>query len=143
MKNSILLILLSIILFSCKPKEEINPKDLLIGQWDIDEWKEASSGEFAKDFCRCLTYAYDDGLVFFSDNTFAPRMQMSEDNTLTSGERVGNFQWKDAQTLLLIFHPNTPDETVLTLQVLKLTEKELWFKRSLFFEGEFHLKKVE
>lgn len=143
MKNAVLLILLSIILFSCKPKEEIKPKDLLIGQWDIDEWRVDASGEFSKEFCRCLTYFYDDGLVFFSDNTFGPRRQMSNDNTLTSGESVGNFKWQDAQTILLTIHPNTPDDTVLTLQVLKLTEKELWFKRNLFFEGEFHLKKVE
>jgi hypothetical protein len=116
-----------------------NPKDLLIGQWNLHEAGTGKNGftSFDSTSCGCLTFFYDDGISFSMDGTFSPRYQRNG-TWLDQGSARGNFEFND-RIIVLIVSPGTKDEIKLNLQLIKLDEKQLWFRHSLFVEREYHL----
>jgi hypothetical protein len=112
---------------------------LLIGQWNSYEWGTEENG-FAQQPSNSLTLVYESGITFSNDGTFKSRFY-AEGNWTESSAPIGSFKIKD-EKILLTFSPNTIDEFVLTLDVLKLDDNHLWFSHDHFVEMDYHLEKA-
>lgn len=117
----------------------------MVGQWDSYEVKTATG--FAPGIEKGLTLMYEDGLVFSADGKFGPRYFAG--GVWTESFSGGTYSFKDDQTLVLVFSPNTKDEVTLPLHIIKFDSDHLWFQHSFWvneqnpYPKESHLKKVK
>jgi hypothetical protein len=136
-----LLLAIACATFSCS--DEVPSGDsaeLIIGRWNSYEFGTQQMG-FIHEITASLTAMYESGITFSSDGTFRPRHH--HNGTWTEGNAgVGTYELKD-KIITLVFSPGTNDEHTLDIQFVRLDEKYLWFKHSLFVETEYHLKRVE
>ena len=90
---------------------------------------------------------YESGLVFSSDGRFGPRYHTP--NVWTQSFASGTYEFKDDQTVILLFHPKTKDELSLPLQVIRLDKDHFWFQHRFWVNDqnpeptEQHLERVK
>lgn len=141
MKTISLLLLAVCIVISCRDENENSINDnskLLIGDWNSYENGTEQTG-FTPGITTSLTMFYESGIAFSSDGTFKARYH--NNGTWTeSNIAIGTYELKD-KTIALIYS-GTNEEHKLDLQLVKLDEKHLWFKHSLFVEIEYHLERA-
>jgi hypothetical protein len=137
-----LLFLITCVFVSCRNENENPVKDdakLIQGRWNDYENGTEQTG-FTAGITTSLTMAYESGIAFSSDGTF--RTRYYHNGTWTeSTTAIGTYKLKD-KTITLLFSPGTKDEYKFDIQLVKLDEKHLWFKHSLFVETEYHLERV-
>ena len=135
-------------IFSCTYNDINKTKveqSLVVGHWDSYEGKSAAG--IAPGVVSGLTLMYEHGLVFSEDGKFGPRYYIQ--GVWTESLSGGTYHFKDEQTLLLIFSPNTKDELTLPLRIIKLDSDHMWFQHSFWvneqnpFPVEVHMKRAE
>jgi hypothetical protein len=142
MKIFYLLFLITCIFVSCRDENESPAGDnaeLIQGRWNDYENGTEQAG-FTPGITTSLTVAYESGIAFSGDGTF--RTRYHNNGTWTESDiAIGTYELKD-KTITLLFSPGTNDEYKFDIQLVKLDEKHLWFKHSLFVEMEYHLERV-
>jgi hypothetical protein len=142
MKIFYLLFLTTCIFVSCRDENENPARDnaeLIQGRWNDYENGTEQTG-FTPGITTSLTVAYESGIAFSGDGTF--RTRYHNNGTWTESDiAIGTYELKD-KTITLLFSPGTNDEYKFDIQLVKLDEKHLWFKHSLFVEMEYHLERV-
>jgi hypothetical protein len=137
-----LLFLTTCISVSCRDENENPARDntkLILGRWNDYENGTEQTG-FTKGITTSLTVAYESGIAFSSDGTFRTRYYNSG-SWSESNIAAGTYELKD-KTITLLFSPGTNNEYKFDIQLVKLDEKHLWFKHSLFVETEYHLERA-
>lgn len=137
-----LLLVLTCISFSCRD-EDIDPDKanakLIQGRWNCYETGTEHTG-FSPDITTSLTMFYESGISFSSDGTFRTRRHIN--GTWTEADvAIGTYELK-GKTITLLHSTQPNEEHKLKIQLVKLDEKHLWFKHSLFVETEYHLERV-
>ena len=140
--KTLFVLALTCISFSCRD-EEIDPdKDnakLIQGSWNNYEYGTEQTG-FTQDITTSLTMFYESGIAFSSDGTF--RTRNHNNGTWTEADvAIGTYELK-GKTITLLHSTGPNEEHKLEIQLVKLDEKHLWFKHSLFVETEYHLERV-
>jgi len=91
-------------------------------------------------FCSCWNWTnwlHSGGNDKF-DGTFRTRYY-GNGTWAESDSAIGTYELTD-KTIRLLFSPSTADEYKFVVQLVKLDERHLWFKHSLFVETEYHLE---
>ena len=140
-KTIFLLLAIACITVSCSDESPVKDNaELILGRWNSYEFGTEQTG-FTHDITSSLTALYENGITFSNDGTFRPRYH-NNGNWTEGNTGIGTYEFKD-KTITLVFLPGTNDEHKLDIQIVRLDEKYLWFKHSLFVETEYHLKRAD
>ena len=135
-------------MLSCQD-EPTSKENILIGDWDSYESGNEQSG-FTEHITNGLLLSYESGVTFCDKGTFGPRyflpesgkwdfFTIEEPGTWSGG--CGHWIYElNGNTISLTYFPGTPDESKSYLHIVKLDERHLWFRHSIFGdEIEHHL----
>jgi hypothetical protein len=133
-KLSFVILALASFVVSCKDDQpDAVVKAQLVGSWNSYEIGSQATG-FVPGKETLITLMYASGIAFSSDGRFGPRAYAAGKWTESLGG--GTYQVKDNQTVILTFFPNTKDEKVLPLHLLKLDQNHLWFEHSFWVNAQ-------